>query len=133
MAPLSSSETRLADPRILDIIGLLQVEPDEEYDRGGDASRHCARVEIVAQNGRAFHREVLDRPGSPANPMTDEALRKKFAAASATVLPPGRAREIEQFIMTIEDRDVRDLTTLLVPPEARPARPSSGAAGHAPM
>ena len=48
--------------------------------------------------------------------MTDEALRAKFAAASATVLSPGHAREIEQFIMTIEDRDVRDLTTLLVPP-----------------
>jgi hypothetical protein len=58
---------------------------------------------------------VLARPGSPANPMTEEALRKKFAAASATVLPFGRAGEIEQFILTIEDRDVRDLTTLLVP------------------
>ena len=39
----------------------------------------------------------------------------KFSAASAIVLPPGRAHEIEQFIMTIENRDVRDLTTLLVP------------------
>ena len=118
VGPDQFDEARLADPRILDIIGLLQVEPDEAYDRGGDASRHCARVEIVTQDGRAFQREVLNRPGSPANPMTDEALRKKFAAASATVLPPGRAREIEQFIMTIEDRDVRDLTTLLVPPVA---------------
>jgi hypothetical protein len=48
--------------------------------------------------------------------MTEEALRRKFVAASATVLPPGRAREIEHFIMAIEDRDVRDLTTLLVLP-----------------
>jgi hypothetical protein len=50
--------------------------------------------------------------------MTDEALRKKFAIASATVLLPGRAREIEEFITTIEERDVRDLTALLVPPTA---------------
>jgi aconitate decarboxylase len=118
VGPDQFDEARLADPRILDIIGRLQVAPDEAYDRGGDASRHCARVEIVTQNGRAFRREVLNRPGSPANPMTGEALRAKFAAASATVLPPGRAREIEQFIMTIEDRDVRDLTTFLVPPVA---------------
>jgi 2-methylcitrate dehydratase PrpD len=115
VGPEQFEESRLADPRILETIGLLQVIPDEAYDRGGDASRHCARVEIVTQDGSAFHREVLARPGSPANPMTDEALRKKFAAASAMVLPPERAREIEQFIMTIEDRDVRDLTTLLVP------------------
>jgi len=119
VGPAQFVEARLADPRILDTIGLLQVESDEAYDRGGDASRHCARVEIVAQDGRAFRREVLDRPGSPGNPMTDEALRKKFAAASSIVLPSGRAREIEQFIETIEDRDVRDLTTLLVPPAAR--------------
>jgi 2-methylcitrate dehydratase PrpD len=115
VGPEQFEESRLADPRILETIGLLQVIPDEAYDRGGDASRHCARVEIVTQDASAFHREVLARPGSPANPMTDEALRKKFAAASAMVLPPERAREIEQFITTIEGRDVRDLTTLLVP------------------
>jgi 2-methylcitrate dehydratase PrpD len=115
VGPAQFEESRLADPRILETIGLLHVESDEAYDRGGDASRHCARVEIAARDGRSFHREVLARPGSPANPMTEEALRKKFAAASATVLPFGRAGEIEQFILTIEDRDVRDLTTLLVP------------------
>jgi 2-methylcitrate dehydratase PrpD len=115
VGPAQFAEARLADQRILDIIGLLQVEPDEAYDHGGDASRHGARVEIVTQGGRAFHREVLNRPGSPANPMTTEALRAKFVAASATILPPGRAGEIEQFIMRIEDHDVRDLTTLLMP------------------
>jgi 2-methylcitrate dehydratase PrpD len=115
VGPEQFREARLADPRILEMIGLLHVEPDETYDRGGDASRHAARVEIVDRNGRAFRREVLDRPGSPANPMTDETLRAKFAAASATVLPSGRAGEIEQFIMSMEDRDVRDLTTLTIP------------------
>jgi 2-methylcitrate dehydratase PrpD len=115
VGPAQFDEARLADPHILDTIGRLQVKPDEAYDRGGDASRHGARVEIVAQDGRAFRREVLNRPGSPANPMTAEALRAKFAAASATILPPGRAGEIERFIDTIEERDVRDLTTLVVP------------------
>jgi 2-methylcitrate dehydratase PrpD len=115
VGPEQFREARLSDPRILDIIGQLRVEPDEAYDRGGDASRHAARVEIGTRAGRALHREVLERPGSPANPMTHAALRAKFVAASATILPPGRAGEIEEFIDTIEERDVRDLTTLVVP------------------
>lgn len=108
-------EERLSDPRILAMIERLQVEVDPAYDRGGDASRHAARAEIRTRDGRSFRREVIDRPGSPANPMSADALRRKFTGAAESVLPKGRAEEIERFVDTMEDRDVRSLIELLVP------------------
>lgn len=108
-------EERLSDPRILAMIERLHVEIDPIYDRGGDASRHAARAEIKTRDGRSLRREVIDRPGSPANPMTADALHRKFTGAAESVLPKGRAEEIERFVDTMEDRDVRSLIDLLVP------------------
>lgn len=110
-------EDRLTDPEVLTMIGRIRAEVDPVYDRGGDASRHAARVEITTRTGDRLTREVLARPGSPANPMTEQALRDKFRQAAASVLPAGRAEEIEAFVHSMEGCDARGLTDLLVPPQ----------------
>jgi 2-methylcitrate dehydratase PrpD len=115
VGPEQFREERLADPRVFATIERLRVQADPAYDRGGDASRHAARIEIVTRDGRSLRQEVIDRPGSPANPMSKDALQSKFAAAAGSVLPQSGAQEIEHFVETIEDRDVRSLIDLLVP------------------
>src|SRR5262249_61574801 len=46
-------EDRLADPAALAIIEKIRIEVDPTYDRGGDATRHRARVGITTTHGRS--------------------------------------------------------------------------------
>ncbi len=58
-------EERLADPKVLTMLDRIVVEPAEEYSKGGDETRHAARVMVVTKSGRTFKRETWNRPGSP--------------------------------------------------------------------
>ncbi len=91
-------EDRLEDPRVLPMLDRIVVEPAEDYSRGGDETRHAARVTIETTAGRTLTRETWDRPGSPANPMTAAQLQEKFAVLARAVL---------------SDRQVEDLTTAI--------------------
>jgi 2-methylcitrate dehydratase PrpD len=105
-------EDRLADPVALAMMERITIEADPKYDAGGDATRHHARVEITAKDGRRFGREVLERPGSPGNPLSREQLAKKFTTLAATVLPPERLPRIIAAADALEDTDARALTAL---------------------
>jgi 2-methylcitrate dehydratase PrpD len=105
-------EERLADPAALAIIKRISIEVDPKYDIGGDATRHCARVEIITTDGRSFAREVLERPGSPRNPLPPQQLRRKFETLAGAVLPPDRIARIIEVVHVLEDNDARKLTDL---------------------
>ena len=45
-------EDRLTDPAALAMIERIAIEADPKYDAGGDATRHHARVELIAKDGR---------------------------------------------------------------------------------
>jgi 2-methylcitrate dehydratase PrpD len=105
-------EDRLADPAALAIIKRISIEVDPKYDVGGDATRHCARVEIVTTDGRTFAREVLERPGSPGNPLPPQQLRRKFESLAGAVLPPDRIARVIEVVHTLEDNDACKLTDL---------------------
>ena len=105
-------EDRLADPAALAIIEKIRIEVDQKYDAGGDTTRHCARVEIITTDGRSFAREVLERPGSPGNPLPPLQLRRKFETLAGAVLPPDRVARIIDTVHALEDFDARTLTGL---------------------
>ena len=54
----------------------------------GPAFRHAARVTVRTVDGRTIKREVLNRRGSPENPVTREDVERKFAANLAGLLAP---------------------------------------------
>src|SRR6266550_6038613 len=87
-------EDRLADPAALAIIKKISIEVDPAYDAGGDATRHCARVQIITTDGRSVAREMLERPGSPGNPLPPQQLRRKFETLAAAVLQADRIARI---------------------------------------
>jgi 2-methylcitrate dehydratase PrpD len=105
-------EDRLADPAALAIIKKMSIEVDPKYDVGGDATRHCARVEMITNDGRSFAREVLERPGSPGNPLSPQQLRRKFETLAGAVLPLDRIARIIDTVHALEDTDARVLTGL---------------------
>src|SRR5882672_2304363 len=105
-------EDRLAEQAALAIIDKIRIEVDPKYDAGGDATRHCARVLIVTNDGRSVAREVLERPGSPGNPLPPQQLRRKFETLAGAVLPPDRIARIIEVVHSLEDSDARLLTDL---------------------
>jgi 2-methylcitrate dehydratase PrpD len=107
-------EDRLTDPAVLKMIERISIEVDPLYDAGGDQSRHCARVTLTTKDGRSFRREVLDRPGSPTNPLSPQHLERKFATLAAAVLPDARIPKVVEAVAALEDRDARALIDLVV-------------------
>jgi 2-methylcitrate dehydratase PrpD len=107
-------EQRLADPAVLAMIERIRIEVDPRYDVGGDATRHCSRVLLVANDGRRCEREVLERPGSPTNPLSPRQLEQKFETLAAVVLPAARIAKVIDAVATLEDNpDARTLVDLV--------------------
>ena len=108
-------EDRLADPKVLPMLDRIVVEPDEDYSTGGDETRHAARVMLATRSGRTFERETWDRPGSPANPMTEAQLAEKFTALAQSVLSAGQIDKLGAAIKQLDTLPASALMPLLTP------------------
>ncbi|MPZ40698.1 MAG: hypothetical protein GEU95_22145 [Rhizobiales bacterium] len=111
-------DDRLTDPAALAMIERITIEADPKYDAGGDATRHYARVELTTKDGRSVKREVLERPGSPGNPLSPEQLARKFTTLAAAALPAGHIPKIIAAVDALECTDARALTDLATAPSA---------------
>ncbi len=80
------TEDRIADPEILAFIPRIRVFVDDDLEAMGPAFRHAARVAVRTVDGRTVEREVLNRRGSPENPVTREEVERKFAVNLAGIL-----------------------------------------------
>jgi 2-methylcitrate dehydratase PrpD len=108
-------EDRLADPKVLAMLDRIVVEPAEEYSKGGDETRHAARILLVARSGRTFARETWNRPGSPANPMSEAQLEQKFVALAQSVLSAAQIDALGAAIGRLDTLAVSALRPLLTP------------------
>jgi 2-methylcitrate dehydratase PrpD len=108
-------EDRLADPKVLPMLERITVEPDEQYSKGGDETRHAARVMVRTTSGQTFERETWNRPGSPANPMTEAQLHGKFTALARAVLSEKQIEKLSDVIAQLDALDISTLRPLLTP------------------
>jgi 2-methylcitrate dehydratase PrpD len=108
-------DERLNDRRIIDTIDRISIDIDPKFDEGGDVTRQAQRVLVVTKDGRRFEEELMERPGSPSNPMPREFFVSKFTGLAETVLPKGRADKIRRVVDELERREVADLLPLLIP------------------
>lgn len=106
-------EDRLADPKVLPMLSRIVVEPAEEYSRGGDETRHAARIMIETMSGKVLRRETWNRPGSPANPMTEAQLQEKFVALARSVLSDAQIEKLGAAITQLEALPASALRPLL--------------------
>jgi 2-methylcitrate dehydratase PrpD len=108
-------EDRLADRKVLPMLARIAVEPAEEYSRGGDETRHAARIMIETRSGKVLRRETWDRPGSPGNPMTEAQLQEKFVALARSVLSDAQIEKLGTAIKELDTLAASALRPLLTP------------------
>jgi len=96
------AESRLADPKILDFITRIHARIDPEIEAMGAAYRHAARVTVTTRDGRSFHHEILNRRGSPENPLAHEDVVYKFRNVVESCLT---AKNIDRVIALIAQLD----------------------------
>lgn len=71
-------EKRLADPLLLDLIKRIEAYEDEEIEAMGPAFRHAAVVTVMTRDGRRLTHRILNRRGSPENPISASDVQYKF-------------------------------------------------------
>ncbi len=96
------AEDRLADPKIMDFIKRIHARIDPDIEAMGPAFRHAARVMIKTYDGRQFKHEILNRRGSPENPLSHEEVVYKFRNVVASCLS---TQEIDRVIALTEQLD----------------------------
>jgi 2-methylcitrate dehydratase PrpD len=107
-------EERLADPKLLDFITRIDAYDDEEINAMGAAYRHAARVSVTTRSGVTYSHEILNRRGSPENPLSAEDVEYKFRNVVESCLSPA---EIDQAVELVDNMDrtnnMSELITLL--------------------
>jgi 2-methylcitrate dehydratase PrpD len=112
-------EDRLADPLTLDLISRIQAHADPEIDAMGPAFRHAARVTVKTKNGRSFRHEILNRRGSPENPLSNADVEYKFRNVVASCLSPTQINRIIELVARLDATDdAAELLSLLAAPRS---------------
>lgn len=104
------AEDRLADPKIMDFIQRIHARIDPEIEAMGPAYRHAARVTITTRDGRQFKHEILNRRGSPENPLSHEDVVYKFRNVVESCLTQS---DIDRVIALTERLDATEDTSEL--------------------
>jgi 2-methylcitrate dehydratase PrpD len=103
----------------MDFIKRIHARIDPEIEAMGPAYRHAARVAITTRDGRQFKHEILNRRGSPENPLSHDDVVYKFRNVVESCLSK---RDIDRVIALTEwldtTEDTRELFGLLA--AARP-------------
>ena len=108
------AETRLADPKILALIGRIAFAHDPELDRGGAAKRHAVTIDAVRRDGGTLSTAVEQRRGSPEHPLSRDEIEAKFRRLAAVALPPARIDELMALVDRIErEPNLTRLTELI--------------------
>ena len=113
------AESRLADPRILDFITRIHARIDPEIEAMGPAYRHAARVSVTTRDGRTYAHEILNRRGSPENPLSHDDVVYKFRNVVESCL----SRSDIDRVIALSDRldtleDTAELRALLAAPRS---------------
>ena len=110
------TRANVADPRVRRIAERVTVQGRPGAGRG--AAGQAQRAGDRAHPRGHLQKEVVYPKGEPEFPLTDAEMQAKFDANAGTLYPADHARRISETIMTIERRNVRELTALLTAPAA---------------
>ncbi|MFQ5830342.1 MAG: MmgE/PrpD family protein [Candidatus Methylomirabilia bacterium] len=108
-------EATIGNPGIRELAEKVEVRSDPEMSmRRSDYP--SAVVSIQLKDGRVLSRSTTVVRGDAANPIPHVELVDKFLSLAGPVLGESRAKAVIESVGRVEDmKDVRELTTLLVP------------------
>jgi len=112
MGPVQLKESRISDPRILELAGKVKIKIDGELN-GVYPEYTSTRVEIGLAGGKELVTQVDIPKGDPRAPLSDEELAEKLARFA-----PGRDGEqlgsISEKILRMEEiENINELTALV--------------------
>ena len=108
------TEDRLADPALLDFMRRITIAEDEAINARGRAARHGCVMTVTTTAGAIFRETVLDRRGSPENPVSAASVIEKFHANVADCLGRDHAEQVANLVDRLEQLDsLAGLTALL--------------------
>lgn len=99
--PAQYDERRITSKDIVAFLPRLDVRAWPDYDKD-PALRLACRLEVRARTGATYTAETLYRPGGAEDPMSTEALRRKFMMLTADVVSEASAARIVAHIGEIE-------------------------------
>ncbi len=103
-------EANLAEPRRLDFMRRVKVFEDPEIEAMGPPARHACRMTVTTRDGRPLRTEIIDRRGSPENPVSWDDIEAKFRGNAASCLTEAKA---EQVVALVRDLDTLETTAAL--------------------
>lgn len=104
-------EDRLADPKLLDFISRITARDDAEINAMGPAYRHAATVKVRTRDGRELTHEILNRRGSPENPLAAEDVEYKFRNVAEPCLS---AADIDKVVQLCAQLDKQESPAALI-------------------
>jgi len=104
----------VSNPLVQSIAKKVRVTANPERDKVYPGQRG-ARVTVKA-GAQLYTHEVIYPKGEPENPLHDDELASKFEKNACTLYARDRVHSIRDIIMDMENRDVRELTSMLKGP-----------------
>jgi 2-methylcitrate dehydratase len=105
------SARNIADPKTLAFLKKIKVREDRELT--AMYPQHIAnRITLRLSDGRTVTEQVNDPKGHPNNPMSREEVETKFNGLTAKFLERAQAREILDYVWSIERHQVAPLMGL---------------------
>jgi len=110
-------QDRLADPALLEFIGRIEARVDPEIEGMGPAFRHAAVVTVRTRDGRELTHRILNRRGSPENPISAQDVEYKFRNVVKSCLS---AADIDRLVRLSDQADRLNNLDELIAIVARP-------------
>jgi 2-methylcitrate dehydratase PrpD len=110
------TEATIGNAEILSFLPRIKVYEDPELEAMGPAFRHAARVAVRTVGGRTVTREVLNRRGSPENPVTRADVERKFVANLADILASQEIERLKALALTLDTlANANDIVSIVAP------------------
>ncbi|MBO0850390.1 MAG: MmgE/PrpD family protein, partial [Pseudonocardia sp.] len=99
------TDDRLADPRILELAGRVEVVVAPDLDALGKDEMRAVRVTLTTKEGQAHAESVPYRSGHWRNPLSDADLAAKFRDLATRVITDDAAAVIERVVLGLDDAE----------------------------
>lgn len=97
------SNTKLIDPKLKLFMQKVHAYIDSDIEAMGVAYRHASRVKVTTTKDEVFQQEILDRRGSPENPLSKQDIQFKFRSVVSGILRDSQIDEMIELVDKLED------------------------------
>jgi 2-methylcitrate dehydratase PrpD len=96
------AESRLTDPKLFAFMQKVHAYIDPDIEAMGVAFRHASRVKVTTNQGEVFDQEILNRRGSPENPLSKDDIQFKFRNVVSGILQDSQIDQVIELVDQME-------------------------------